>query len=86
MASSYIHTHRSETNGIAERAVRRMKEGTLAVLSQSGFNEKWWEGSIECYCHLRVVQDLLAVGRTPYERRFGEPSEGPIIPFGAING
>ena len=27
--------HRSETNGIAERAVRRVKEGTSAVLLQS---------------------------------------------------
>ena len=28
--------HRSETNGTAERAVRRVKEGTSAVLMQSG--------------------------------------------------
>ena len=34
--------HRSETNGIAERAVRRVKEGTPAVLLQSGLDEKWW--------------------------------------------
>ena len=33
--------HRSETNGIAERAVRRVKEGTSAVLLQSGLNENW---------------------------------------------
>ena len=33
--------HRSETNGIAERAVRRVKEGTSAVLLQSGLNESW---------------------------------------------
>ena len=31
--------HRSETNAIAERAVRRVKEGTSAVLLQSGLNE-----------------------------------------------
>ena len=37
-----LHTpHRSETNGIAERAVRRVKEGTSAVLLQSRLNESW---------------------------------------------
>ena len=40
--------HRSETNGIAERAVRRVKEGTSAVLLQSGLNESWWADSLEC--------------------------------------
>ena len=44
--------HRSETDGIAERAVRRIKEGTSAVLLQSGLDEKWWADSMECYCHL----------------------------------
>ena len=33
---------RSETNGIAERAVRRVKEGTSVVLLHSGVNENWW--------------------------------------------
>ena len=33
---------RSETSEIADRAVRRVKEGTSAVLMQSGLNEKWW--------------------------------------------
>ena len=33
--------HRSETTRIAERAVRRVKEGTSAVLLQSGLNENW---------------------------------------------
>ena len=39
---------------------------------------------MECYCYLRDVQDLFADGKTHYERRFGEPFKGPIIPFGAL--
>ena len=76
--------HRSETNAIAERAVRRVKEGTSAVLLQSGLDEKWWADSMECYCYLRNIQDLLSDGKTPYERGFGIPFNGPVIPFGAL--
>ena len=76
--------HRSETNGIAERAVRRVKEGTSAVLLQSGLNESWWADSMECYTYLRNVTDLLSDGKTPYERRFGKPFGGPVIPLGSL--
>ena len=61
-----------------------MKEGTSAVLLQSGLDEQWWADSMECYCHLRNIQDLLSDGKTPYERRFGIPFNGPVIPFGAM--
>ena len=47
--------HRSEINGIAARAVRRVKEGTSAVLLQSGLNESWWADSMECYTYLRNI-------------------------------
>ena len=70
------------TNGIAGRAVRRVKESTSAVLLQSGLNETWWADSMECYTYLRNVTDLLSDGKTPYERRFWQPFKGPIIPFG----
>ena len=76
--------HRSETNGIVDRAVRRVKEGTSAVLLQSGLNESCWADSMECYTYLRKVTDLLSDGKTPYERRFGQPFKGPIIPFGSL--
>ena len=76
--------HRSETNGIAERAVHRVKEGTSAVLLQSGLNESWRADSMECYTYLRNVTDLLSDGKTPYERRFGQPFKGPISPFGSL--
>ena len=58
--------------GIAERAVRRVKEGTSAVLLQSGLNESWSADSMECYTYLRNVTDLLSDERTHHERRFGE--------------
>ena len=65
------HTDRRQMR-IAERAVRRVKEGTSAVLLQSGLNESWWADSMECYTYLRNVTDLLSDGKTPYERRFGQ--------------
>ena len=71
--------HRSETDGIAERAVPRVKEGTSAVLLQSGLDEKWWADSMECFSYLRNVQDLLSDGKTPNDRRFGMPFNGPVI-------
>ena len=60
----YMSTpHRSETNGIALTAVRRIEEGTTAVLLQSGLDEKWWADSMECYCFLRNIQGLLSDGK-----------------------
>ena len=41
---------------------------------------------MECCCYLRNVQDLLQDGKTPSERRFVEPFNGPTIPFGAMVG
>ena len=76
--------HRSETNGIAARAIRRVKEGTSVVLLQSGLDESWWADSLKCYCYLRNIQDLLSDGKTPHERRFGEPFKGPMSPLGSL--
>ena len=45
---------------------------------KDGGRKRW---SVICY--LRNVQDLLADGQTPCERRFNSPCEGPIIPLGA---
>ena len=75
---------RSETNGIAERAVRRVEEGTSAVLLQSGLDNEWLADYMECCCYLRNIQDLLSDGKTPYVRRFGMLFYGSMIPFGAM--
>ena len=62
LESLYVSPHRSETNGIAERAVRRITEGTSEVLLQSRLDENWWADSMECYTYLRNIQDLLSDG------------------------
>ena len=55
LESLCVNTAQIETGGIAERAVRSIKEGTSAVLLQSGLDEKWWADSMECYTYLRNV-------------------------------
>ena len=47
-------------------------------------DENWWADSTECYTYLRNVTDLLLDGKTPNERRFGQPFKGPIIPYGSL--
>ena len=61
--------HRSETNGIVERAVRRVKDGTSAVLLQSGLNESWWADSMECYTKTSQIYYLM--GRRPMKDVLG---------------
>ena len=64
--------------------MRRVKEGTSAVLLQSGLDEKLWADSMEWKTYLRNIQDLLSDGKTPYGRRSGGPFGGPIISFGSF--
>ena len=39
---------------------------------------------MECYTYLRNVTDLLSDGKTHHERSFGQPFEGPTVPFGSL--
>ena len=64
--------------------MRKVKEGASAVLWQSGLGDEWWAASLVCYCNLRSIQDPMSDVKTPCERRFGMPFDGPVIPFGAM--
>ena len=68
------------TSSIPEKWHRWKSRST----SESGLDGRWWSDSMECYTYLRNVTDLLSDGKTPYDRRFGEPFKGPIILFGAL--
>ena len=74
--------HRHETNGVVERAVRRVKEGTSSAMVQSGMAEYWWNWATKCFAFLRCVVDLIG-GRTGWHTRFGVDFKGPVILFGA---
>ena len=41
--------YRAEINGVAERAVRQIKEGTSCALDQSGLNHQWWPEAMMCF-------------------------------------
>ena len=62
--------HRKQTNGIAERQIRRVREGTGSALVQAGTDPIWWAEASQCFCFLRVVVDVLHPDeKTAYERR-----------------
>ena len=75
--------HRSETNGVIERHVRIVSEGTACLLVQSGLEEAWWPQAMQCFCFLKNAVDRLDDGQTAFKRRWGEDFDGPLIPLGA---
>ena len=68
---------------LKEQCAEKQKGRLLYCCSQD-WMKRWWVDSTECFCHVQNVQDHLAVGKTPYEKRFGEPFKGPLIPLGAM--
>ena len=75
--------HRSETHGNAERAVRRVLEGTSSVFLFSldckkvGGQKPW---SVTTMSEMRKTYQQSA--KTLYDSRFSSPLDGPIIPPG----
>ena len=75
--------HRPQTNGVVERAARRVKEGTNSTLAQSGLHDMWWGEAMTCPYFLRCVVDTLKTGESPWKARFVSNFPGPIYPFGS---
>ena len=55
------------TNGIVEKAVHRVTKGISALPIQFDLAEKWWGEAVESFRYLRIIQDKLAGGKSPYE-------------------
>ena len=72
------------TNGVAERAVKRMLGGIRTLLHQSGLPERWWPFAGR---HFSVGFNSTHFGsdsKTPWERRHGVQFGGTLIPFGCV--
>ena len=77
--------HKSETNGIAERALRRVKEGTSAVLLQSGLDENGGQLPWNAFPICKTFKISCLMGRRPMKDVLGKHlKDRPVKPFGAM--
>ena len=68
---------------MAERAVRRVIEGTRVALEQSGFPLKWWTFASRHFCMAHNITKYAGV--SPWAMRHGRGEfKGLRVPFGAL--
>ena len=85
MESSNVHTISLRNKRNCRTSYTTSKRGEhQPYYCNLDWTKSGWSDSMECCCYLRNDQDLMADGKTPYERRFGESIKGPNIPFGAL--
>ena len=72
-----------QSNGLAERTVRKVKEGGRSNLVQSGLSTTWWPYACSHHCFARNVGDVD--GDSAYNKRFGKGHCKALqVPFGAV--
>ena len=74
-----------QSNGLAERMVRRVKEGGRACLVQSGLTREWWAYACAFFCFARNVN--VVDGDSSYHRRHKTGNCKALkVPFGHMVG
>ena len=75
--------NRSATNGIAEREIRDVLEGTRTLLEHSGLPASYWPYASRSFCHHANIR--MVEGDSAWKRRHKQGHfQGEIIPFGAL--
>ena len=70
-------------NGIAERMVRTVVEGSRTLLENAGLPLVYWPYAMRCFCLLYNVTHTFSDGTTPWTRRHDRDGS-PLIPFGCL--
>ena len=74
---------RPETNGVAERAVRTVIEGTRTALEQAGMTPRWWRFACKHFCFAKYIS--VWNGTSAWQSRHkGTALSGPLLPFGSL--
>ena len=72
-----------QTNGLAERKVRQVKEGGRTNLLQAGLDYSWWPYAVTHHCFARNIG--MHEGDSAYNKRHGKGHcKAKLIPFGAL--
>ena len=84
-----LHQHSApyahEQNGLAERVNRTILEKARCLMFQCGLSTKYWPLAVEAAIYLYNRTWHSAIGKTPYEARFGrKPHVENIRLFGSI--
>ena len=72
-----------KTNGIAERYVQEVINGTRALLSNAGLPASFWPYAMRAWCFGHNTSES-GLRSSPWKQRHGKKFEGPRIPFGSL--
>ena len=73
---------RPDANGVAERAVRKVCEGTRTALEHAGLPPKWWCFAARHFCFSSNITDQD--GENPWRQRHKQAYKGQKLPFGCL--
>ena len=79
-----VHRHLTiqKQMGLLREQCAEFSKGLVLYCCNQVWMKKWWAVSMGCYCF--KILDLSSDGKTLYERRFGEPFKGPVVPCGSM--
>ena len=77
--------NRPASNGVAERCVRTVLEGTRSVLLASGLQHCYWAEASEHFAFARnITVPIRDTKKSAWQLRHGTKFKGQAIPFGAL--